>query len=35
MMKLYDIWDLTQNNPEGRGIIKDKEKGKVKLAMSC
>lgn len=29
-MKLYDIWDLTQNNPEGGGIITDKEKGKVK-----
>lgn len=29
-MKLYDIWDLTQNKPEGGGIITDKEKGKVK-----
>lgn len=33
-MKLDDVWDFTQSNPEG-GEITIKKKTTVRLAMSC
>lgn len=34
MMKLYGIWDLTENNAGGGGIITDKEEGEVRFDRS-